>query len=239
MTNEYTAPGSTESSASIGDTASTARDQAGNVGRDAAESAQNVAATAKDETGKVVGESKKQAKALYDEARTQLTDQAGVQQERVASGLRGIGDELARMAEASEQPGIAGDIVSQVASRTSAAATWLGDRNPGSLLTEVKDFARRKPGTFIAVSAVAGLVAGRLVKNLASAASDESDAPTSAEPASEPPSGISTPVEQSATVPEPSYTTEPSYATETPVFDTVRPAAESGLDQTPGEGRQP
>ena len=52
MTNEYTAPSSTEGGASIGDTASTARDQAGNVGRDAAESAQNVASTAKDEVSK-------------------------------------------------------------------------------------------------------------------------------------------------------------------------------------------
>lgn len=172
------------------DVAGTAKEQASQVGHDAADSAKNVAGTAKEEASKVAGETKKQAQALYEEARTQLHEQAGVQQGRVAEGLRSIGDELNRMAQASDQPGVATDLVSQVASRTSGIASWLDERDPGSLLTEVKNYARRKPGTFIAVSAVAGLVAGRLVRSLTSEAKDEKEAATSSTPSST--SGTST-----------------------------------------------
>jgi uncharacterized protein YjbJ (UPF0337 family) len=186
MTDVYTPtnpPEDQNSTSSVTDTAKdvagTAKEQASQVGHDAADSAKNVAGTAKEEASKVAGETKKQAQALYEEARTQLHEQAGVQQGRVAEGLRSIGDELNRMAQASDQPGVATDLVSQVASRTSGIASWLDERDPGSLLTEVKNYARRKPGTFIAVSAVAGLVAGRLVRSLTSEAKDEKEAAAS------------------------------------------------------------
>jgi uncharacterized protein YjbJ (UPF0337 family) len=225
MTSEYIPSTPPEDGGSSG-TADTAREQAGQVGHDTAEAARDVAGTAKDEAanvagttkeevGKVAGESRKQAKALFDEAREQLTEQAGVQQERVASGLHSIGDELTRMAESSDQQGIAGDLVSQAATRASDAAAWLDGRDPGSLLTEVRNFARRRPGTFIAVSAVAGLVAGRLVKSLASEAKDEKA--------------------DAAAAPAPHFTTAgnnvppsaPPAVGETPLFDQVRPAPEA------------
>ena len=186
MTDVYTPtnpPEDQNSTSGVTDTAKnvagTAKEQASQVGHDAADSAKNVAGTAKEEASKVAGETKKQAQALYEEARTQLHEQAGVQQGRVAEGLRSIGAELNRMAQASDQPGVATDLVSQVASRTSGIASWLDERDPGSLLTEVKNYARRKPGTFIAVSAVAGLVAGRLVRSLTSEAKDEKEAAAS------------------------------------------------------------
>jgi uncharacterized protein YjbJ (UPF0337 family) len=230
MTNEYTAGAPSEGGSSIGDTAGAAREQAGNVGHDAAESAKNVAGTAKEEVGNVVSESTKQAKALYEEARGQLTEQAGAQQERVASGLRTIGEQLTRMADSSDQPGMASDLVSQLASRTSSVASWLDGRDPGTVVSDVKNFARRKPGTFIAVSAVAGLVAGRLVKSLASSAADEKAAEASA-----PAAPTSTPVVAPA-----AYDAEvPTYGTETPVFDTVRPAGTTGFETTTtADGRQ-
>ena len=245
MTNEF-APATPpdDSSSSISDTASTAKEQASNVGHDAAESAKNVAGTAKTEASKVVGESKKQAKALYSEARDQLTEQAGVQQERVAAGLRNIGDELSRMAESSDQQGIAGDLVSQAASRSTAAASWLDGRDPGALLTEVKNYARRKPGTFIAISAVAGLVAGRLVKSLAADAKDEKDAAssspsTSASSASTvPATPVAPPAAPTADIPivapATAAATEPNYASDSPLFDEVRPAYNANTT----EGRQ-
>jgi uncharacterized protein YjbJ (UPF0337 family) len=209
----YTTGGTTENESSTGGTADAAREQAGNVGRDAAESAKNVAGTAKEEVGNVVSESTKQAKALYEEARGQLTEQAGAQQERVASGLRTIGEQLTRMADSSDQPGMASDLVSQLASRTSSVASWLDGRDPGTVVSDVKNFARRKPGTFIAVSAVAGLVAGRLVKSLASSAADEKAAEGTT-PAS------TTPVAPA------------TYVTETPLYDEVRPTATTDFEPT-------
>jgi hypothetical protein len=72
------------------------------------------------------------------------------------------------MASASESGGVASDLVRQAARRADGIATWLGDRDPGSLLSEVKSYARRNPGTFIAIAALAGAVGGRLTRALAS-----------------------------------------------------------------------
>ena len=80
------------------------------------------------------------------------------------------------MAAASDQPGVATDLVRQAAERSSAVASWLDGRDPGSLLTEVKSFARQRPGTFLLLAAGAGVLAGRLSRSL-SAGAPETTAP--------------------------------------------------------------
>ncbi len=150
----------------------TAREQAGDLAASAKASAGDVAGTAKDAATQVADEARRQAKDLLHESRSELVEQAGQQQQRVAAGLRSLGEELGGMARSSEQPGIAADLVSQAASRAEAVASWLDARDPGSLLGEVKDFARRSPGTFIGLAALAGVVAGRLTKNLAAEAKE-------------------------------------------------------------------
>lgn len=76
------------------------------------------------------------------------------------------------MASASEEPGVATDLVRQAAERSSTVAEWLDGRDPGSLLTEVKSFARKKPGTFLLLAAGAGILAGRLSRSLSAGAPD-------------------------------------------------------------------
>ncbi|WP_270365490.1 hypothetical protein [Microbacterium algeriense] len=142
----------------------------------AATQAKDVLGTAKDEAATVVGEAKIQAKDLYAQTQRELKEQANTQQQRVAGGLRSLSDELGSMAANSSGSGIAGDLVQQVSGRLSSAASWLGDRDPGSVLTEVKRYARRKPGTFILAAAVVGVAVGRLTRALASNASDDKDA---------------------------------------------------------------
>jgi ElaB/YqjD/DUF883 family membrane-anchored ribosome-binding protein len=162
-------------------TVDTAKEQAGQLTDSAKASATEVAQSARSAATDVAGEAKRQAKDLLHESRAELVEQAGVQQQRVAAGLRSLGEELGGMARSSEQPGIAADLVSQAASRADSVASWLDARDPGSLLSEVKDFARRSPGTFIGLAAIAGVVAGRLTKNLAADAKDSAaDAGSSA-----------------------------------------------------------
>ncbi len=142
------------------------REEAGDVTRTAADSAQTVAETAKTEAANVASEVKANAKDLLDQARIDLTQQAGAQQQKVANGLRSVSDELHAMARASDQPGVASDLVRQAAERSSSAASWLDARDPGSLLDEVKSFARQRPGTFLLLAAGAGVLAGRLSRSL-------------------------------------------------------------------------
>lgn len=183
-----TPPGANETTAG-------AKDQASVVGQAAVAEGRKVAGTAKDEAAKVAGtakeeatkvaaEAKTQVKDLYNQTRSELAEQAAAQQERVSSGLHALSDELTSMADNSENPGVATDLVQQAARRADSVANWLGNRDPGSLVDEVRDFARQRPGTFIAVAAAAGLLAGRITRSVVaeSAESNESansnDAPT-------------------------------------------------------------
>jgi hypothetical protein len=139
-----------------------------------------VAETAKTEAANVASEAKANAKDLLYQARSDLTDQAGAQQQKVASGLRSISEELHSMARASDQPGVASDLVRQAAERSSSLAAWLDGRDPGSLLNEVKSFARQRPGTFLILAAGAGVLAGRLTRSLSAGAPESAKGSTGA-----------------------------------------------------------
>ncbi|MGO4582328.1 hypothetical protein AB4Z38_00355 [Arthrobacter sp. 2RAF6] len=151
-------------------TTETIKGEAVHVAAQAGDSAKNVVETAKSEVANVASEVNSSARDLLDQARLDLTDQAGKQQQKVAAGLRSISEELQSMAAASEQPGVATDLVRQAAERSSSVATWLEDRDPGSLLDEVKTFARQRPGAFLLLAAGAGVLAGRLSRGLSAGA---------------------------------------------------------------------
>src|SRR4051794_28431272 len=95
---------------SAGSTSDVAKDQARAVADDAKQSGQQVAATAKDQTREVAGEAKNQAKELYHQVRGEATQQASTQQQRAASGLRSLSDELDSMASQSGSSGMATDL---------------------------------------------------------------------------------------------------------------------------------
>ena len=130
--------------------------------------------TAKAEAGSVASEAKSQARTLYAQTKGELRDQAGKQQQRVAQGLRSAGDELNSLASGTPSPnaGIATDLVRQASTRVNGMASWLENRDPESLLNEVKYFARRRPGMFMGIALVAGVVAGRLTRALAEGSAD-------------------------------------------------------------------
>ena len=151
-----------------------AKEQASQLKDTAVESGKNVAGTAKDEAKNVASEVKSQARSLWDSTRSEVSDQASNQQQKVASGLRSASDDLKGMA--GQSSGLASEIVQQVSDRAGSAASWLENRDPGSLFSDVRSYAQRKPGTFIAIAAGAGLLVGRLTRSLISEAKDRSDA---------------------------------------------------------------
>jgi hypothetical protein len=186
MTDSYTPPTPTgggtgfEGTSGTSGTADAAKEQASQMKEQVVDSGGEVLDAAKSGVGDVVGETKTQAKDLLQQTQAELRDQAEAQQRRVAAGLRSISEEFSDMAKNSAQQGVASDLVEQAASRAGSVASWLDGRDPGSLLTEVRRFASRKPGTFIAGAAIAGVLVGRLTRSVASVASDESEATGSA-----------------------------------------------------------
>ncbi|MDE8589347.1 hypothetical protein [Arthrobacter sp. NQ4] len=157
-----------------------AKEEAADVARTAAGSAQNVAQTAKEEAANVAHEAKANAQDLLHQAKSGLTSQAGTQQQKAAEGIRNISTQLHSMANAPDQQGMAGDLVRQAAERTSSMATWLENREPGDLLNEVQRFARNRPGTFLLLAAGAGVLAGRLTRGLTAGPPETSTAGTGA-----------------------------------------------------------
>ena len=77
--------------------------------------------TAKDEAKNVASEAKYQARNLYAQTKNELRDQAGVQQQKAAAGLRSVSDELRSLAngEAPQSSGIATDFVREASTRIS------------------------------------------------------------------------------------------------------------------------
>ena len=128
---------------------------------------------AKDQAGNVAKEAGRQATDLLEQTRAELSEQAGRQQQRIADGLRSLADELHAMTQHDGRPGVATDIARQGAEKSKDLASWLADREPGSLVREVKTFARQRPGTFLLLSVGIGFAVGRLTRGLKDASSDD------------------------------------------------------------------
>jgi hypothetical protein len=155
-----------------------AKDQAGNVASTAASAGSQVASTAADQAKQVTQETKRQAQDLINQGRTQVTsqlsDQARNGQLKASEGLEQIAQQLRTMVSGSgETPtGPAADLVTQAGDKAQELATWLQSREPGDLLVEARNFARRRPGAFIFGAAVAGILAGRLTTGVVAAHKD-------------------------------------------------------------------
>lgn len=168
-----------------GSTTGLVKQQGAEVADTARQAGAQVAGTVKDQAGQVTEEAKHQAKQLLSQAQTELSDQAASTQQRVSEGLHALAEELTGMAKNSEQDGPATDLARQAADRAHQAAGWLSDRDPGSLLNEVRSFARRKPGTYLAIALGAGVVAGRLARGLTAPVDESPGSPASPSPSTQ------------------------------------------------------
>ncbi|MGC5076199.1 hypothetical protein [Agrococcus sp. DT81.2] len=156
------------------DVKDTAKQEAGKVKETAADAGRHVADTTKEEAKRVGAEAKHQARQLLDQSVGELKGQAKSQQQRAAGGVRTFGDDLRKMASGEGGgSGFAAQVANELSDRASTAAQWLEDREPADLLQEVQRFARRRPGTFIAIAGLAGLVVGRLASGIIGEAKDE------------------------------------------------------------------
>ena len=144
----------------------TAKEQAQDVAAEGVAGGKHVASVATEQAKEVASEAGHQARVLLNQARSELMDHAASQQKRLAEQLHSLGRELGTMASRSQQEGIATDLAQQASRQVGAVAHWLSQREPGSLVGELKDFARYKPGTFLAVAAGIGLVAGRMTRGV-------------------------------------------------------------------------
>ncbi|MDY6054647.1 ATP synthase F0 subunit B [Micrococcus sp.] len=155
-------------------TAQEAKDQAQGIAQDARAQAKDLAQSAQHEAGQLKEEALQQARSLAETVQGRLGEQAGTQQERAAAQARSFADDLHRLASG-EQPqnDAVRQVVASVADRAEALTQRLETAQPADLLDDVRRFAARRPGTFLAIALGAGLIAGRMTRGLRDAAQDD------------------------------------------------------------------
>ncbi|WP_446210175.1 hypothetical protein [Micromonospora sp. IBSANI012] len=151
---------------SRGGTVGQVRQEAGRIGQETAQAGGHTAQQAMEQGRQIASEGRQQARNLLSEASAQARAQAEEQQRRAADSLRTLGSQLRSMADCADQSGMATDVVRRGADAAQQAAGWLDEREPGALVREVRDYASRHPGAFLAGAAIAGLLAGRLGRAL-------------------------------------------------------------------------
>ena len=132
----------------------------------AKEEAARVGEAAKEEVGQVVEEAREQGRALLADATDRLKGEAQHQSQRAAENLRSISTDFRTMAQSTQGSGTAVTWVRMGAEQIDGLAERLEVGGFDGLVKDVGGFARRNPTTFLALTFGAGLVAGRVVKNM-------------------------------------------------------------------------
>lgn len=131
----------------------------------------DVVGTAKDHASDVAGEASTRARDVAGELRDQLQEQARTQTQRLAGTVRQLADDLGDMGESGRTDSPVTGAVRQMADRGRRLAGGLESRGPEGLVSDLQDFARRRPGAFLAGAALAGFAAARLSKGVKAAGS--------------------------------------------------------------------
>ncbi len=145
---------------------STAAGQTKAVARTANEDVRELAGTVRNQAEQVKGELTDQAREMLDESRAKLQEQADIQATRLARALAQVGGQAVALADGRpEEAGPLADYAEQAAGWLDTCAAEIEDRGLEGLAADVVDFARRRPGVFLAGAAVLGLGVGRLVRS--------------------------------------------------------------------------
>lgn len=144
-----------------------AKDEAAQVADQAKGAAKDVGDSARREARQVTGEATDQIRSLVNSARDEAFGHASTQQEKLAGHSRIVSDDLQRISRGEPpQSDLVSQLLSTVTTRVESFTTALETREPADLLRDVRRFAARRPGAFLAAAAGIGLLAGRLTRGL-------------------------------------------------------------------------
>ncbi|MFD5830305.1 hypothetical protein [Lentzea sp. NPDC060358] len=136
------------------------------VARHAEEAAGRVGGTVSDQAARVTHETADQARRIVGDVRERVAAEAEQQATRVSKQLGRIADELGGMAGNAPPDSLSAGAIQGVADTSRQAARFLDERGAQGLLDSARDYARRKPGTFLLGAAVAGFLVGRVAKSV-------------------------------------------------------------------------
>ncbi|KAB8180064.1 ATP synthase F0 subunit B [Microbispora catharanthi] len=156
-------------------TAQQVRQAAQETAHEARTAAGEVAVTAKDQARTVAHEAREQTRQVLHQLRRHTDEQARHQSRRAAGAIRQWTGELEAIGDNSKPDSPMRGVVQQVAEQGHRAADYLETEGLHGAVRDVQDFARRRPGLFLAGALVAGFLVGRAVKAVASAEDPHAD----------------------------------------------------------------
>lgn len=149
----------------MGGVRTAARDEGFEVAQHAKEAAGQVGSTVREQASQVTQETAAQARHVVRDVRERLAAEAEDQARRVSSQLGRIADELGQMAGNAPSDSMSAGAIQSAADTSRQAARFLDERGAQGLLDSARDYARRKPGTFLLGAVVAGFLVGRVAKS--------------------------------------------------------------------------
>ncbi|UDY23423.1 hypothetical protein [Nocardioides sp. Kera G14] len=207
----------------------TATERAQEAASTASDEGRHLTGVAQEEAANVASEAANQARHVMDEAVTQLNAQTNEQKDRLADTLRSVGDDLGSMASQAS-PGLAADLSRQASDYARTISNHLQSREPGELLDDVRQFARKRPGTFLFGALAAGVVVGRLVRGTADGIAGAKYVQQQQPPSTPPPSPAAPALPVADPVGEATQQIQPVQ----PVDTVLRPQEPAGVNPVTG-----
>jgi hypothetical protein len=137
--------------------------------------AQQVADTARQQTKELAHSATDHAMTLVGRAGDQLRNQGDEQGRKAAGTLRAVAEDLRSMSgHSTGATPVVADVMCGLADAGDRFAGRLENEGVAGLARELADFGRRNPGRFLIMSAAAGMLAGRLLRNADTRAIKES-----------------------------------------------------------------
>ena len=165
------------------DVASSAAERGGALAQEAKQDARQLVGAVRERASDVTGELATQSRSVLQDATRQLQEQTGAGALRLANGFRELGEEAQALAEGRPQDAprlepyvySAADALYGAAEGLYTLASDIENRGVGSVLGDLQDFARRRPGAFLLGAAAAGFGVARMVKAQKQAPRPEDD----------------------------------------------------------------
>ena len=117
--------------------------------------------TAVEHVGTLTSDAKDRASDVARDVRRELESQGDSQAKRAASMLHDVGTQLTDMASGAE-PGPVQQVTRQLADKSRQVATRLDEDGVQGVGDDLRRFARRQPGLFLAAAGLAGFVVTRV-----------------------------------------------------------------------------
>jgi len=143
-----------------------ASQQAGELRDTVQEHAGDVASSARDQVGEVARTARSETQEVVERTRHAVESEARQRTEELAHSVRNVGNGLQALADGRpEEAGPVLDYARNAATRVGDVAQRLEDRGYDGLVADVSNFARRRPGVFLAGAGLLGFAVGRVLRS--------------------------------------------------------------------------